>query len=77
MGKQKPQDDRSRESLRITRELHFMRQCPEFAAFRDAVDEYVRHGRPSSGRIGFRGTGRVLTHTDRACTACLRHAPHV
>ena len=78
----KTQGERLRESLRIMRELDFMRRCPEFVGFRDAVNAYVRSGVSSSGRIAFKGTKRVLeyvltTRADRVCTACLRYAEHV
>ena len=78
----KTQGERLRETLKIVREIDFMRQCPEYAQFRDVVNAYVRHGVSSSGKIKFKGTKRVLeyvltTRAGRDCTACLRYAEHV
>ena len=78
MRRQKAYEARVEEALRIMRAVAPLGGCPEHARLRAVVRAFVERGEPSSGRIAFAGSKRVLEYALAAregtpSTAVLRY----
>ena len=78
MESRKARVERLRDAVPIMRQIRFLRACPEFQGFREAINAYVLHGVPASGKVRFRGERRVLEYAlvvrcGVPCSAYLRY----